>query len=106
MCSEKCLISKHSFYSESSCGKAKEKLFSKTILQINVLGLVFRGLPLHYGVTTGCIFPSGHNALLPSEFKLRYFKNLKLFSIRIESKIIILAYSFAEKKATCFLLLF
>ena len=36
------------------------------------------------------------------EFKLRYFKNLKLFSIRIESKIIILVYSFAEKKGDMF----
>ena len=36
----------------------------------------------HWGVTTGCILPIGHSVLF--EFKLRYLKNPKLFSIRVK----------------------
>ena len=35
------------------------------------------------GVTTGCILPIGHIVYCYIEFKLRYLKNLKLFSIRV-----------------------
>ena len=54
------------------------------------------------GVTTGCILPIGI-VYCYLEFKLRYLKNLKMFSIRVKE--LFGAYSFAEKNTDGFLLL-
>ena len=96
MCLEKCFISKHSFYSEPTCGKAKEKFF-KTFSSNWRFRSSFKR-PSIKGSQLDAFSPQAimHYYQVNSNFAI--LKNLKLFSIRIESKIIILAYSFAKKK--------
>ena len=57
------------------------------------------------GVTTGGLLPIGYTVYFYIEFKLRYLKTLKLFSIRVKELFEPLVLKQKKKKAEGFLLL-